>query len=260
MQSILRDFLLSFCPAKVRKSWRPSSQLTILRAAMWSGVAQVLLSAWILLEQFKHFFIMRSQQMAPHMDQVNSTGAAVVTALVVLKFLFHPLSLFLLYIALEGAVRFIGSLVTSETVPGLLVVLFFKLSDLSSRSIRRPMGPAIADALERLPDNRICIASAAVKGGWNSSVTIGIDGQWFEVERRAGSAAASVCIRSASQRRRERYCAVISSTPLRRWRLSLGKMARGLTTEIRPFISSDTGYNPQLELKLWRHRLLPLLP
>ena len=67
---------------------------------MWSGVAQVLLAAWILLVQFKHFFIMRSQQMAPHMDQVNSTGAAVITALVVLEFLFHPLSLFLLYIAL----------------------------------------------------------------------------------------------------------------------------------------------------------------
>ena len=45
------------------------------------------------------------------------------------------------------------------------------------------MGPAVADAVERLPDGRIRIASAAVKAGWNSSVTIGIDGQWFEVER-----------------------------------------------------------------------------
>ena len=57
---------------------------------MWSGVAQFLLAAWILIEQFKHFFIARSQQMAPHMDRVNSTGEAVVTALVVLEFLFHP--------------------------------------------------------------------------------------------------------------------------------------------------------------------------
>ena len=184
MQSILRDFLLSFCPAKVRQTWRPSSQLTVLRAAMWSGAAQFLLTTLVLIGQFKHYFIARSQQMAPHMDGVNSTGEAVVTVLVVLEFLFHPLSFFLLYLALEGAVRFIGSLVTAEIVPSLLVFPFFKLSDSTSRSIsRRRKGPPVADAVERLPDSRIRIASAAAKTGWNSSVTIGIDGQWFEVER-----------------------------------------------------------------------------
>jgi hypothetical protein len=184
MQSILRDFLLSFCPAKVRKTWRPSSQLTVLRAAMWSGAAQFLLTAWILVGQFKHFFIARSQQMAPHMGGVNSTGELVVTGLVVLEFLFHPVSFFLLYLALEGAVRFIGSLVTDEIVPSLLVALFFKLSDSTSRSIsRQRMGPPVADAVERLPNSRIRIASAAMKAGWNSSITIGINDQWFEVER-----------------------------------------------------------------------------
>ena len=151
---------------------------------MWGGTAQFLLTAWILIDQFKHFFIARSQQMAPHMDGVNLTGEAVVTVLVVLEFLFHPVSFFLLYLALEGAVRFIGSLVTAEVVPSLLVFAFFKLSDSISRSIsRQRMGPPVADVVERLPDSRIRIASAAVKAGWNSNVTIGIDGQWFEVER-----------------------------------------------------------------------------
>jgi hypothetical protein len=183
MQSILRDFLLSFCPARARQTWRPSSQLTIQRAAMWSGAAQFLLIAWVLIAQFKHHFIARSQQMAPHMGAVNSTGEAVVTVLVVLEFLFHPLSFFLLYVALEGAVRFIGSLVTAEIVPSLLIVLFIKLSDSTSRlARRRRQGPAVADAVERLPDNRIRISSATPKVGWNSSVTIGIDALWFEVD------------------------------------------------------------------------------
>jgi hypothetical protein len=184
MQSILRDFLLSFCPAKVRQAWRPSSHLTVLRAAMWGGLAQFLLTALVLIAQFKHYFIARSQQMAPHMDGVNSTGEAVVTVLVVLEFLFHPWSFFLLYLAFEGAVRFIGSLVTAEIVPSLLAFLFFKLSASTSRSIsRRRQGPPMADAMERLPDSRIRIASATPMPGWNSSITIGIDGQWFEVER-----------------------------------------------------------------------------
>jgi hypothetical protein len=184
MESFLRDFLLSFCPAKVRQRWRPNSQLTVLRAAMLGGAAQLVLATLGLIVLFKHYIIARFQQIAPHMDGVNSTGEAVITVLVVFEFLFNPLSLFLMYLAFEGAVRFIGSLITAEIVPSLLVVLFFKLSASLSRSIRRQrMGPPAEDAVERLPDGRIRIASGVVKTGWNSSVTIGIDGKWFEVER-----------------------------------------------------------------------------
>lgn len=151
---------------------------------MWSGAAQLVLSTLVLIIQFKHYFIARSQQMAPHMDGVNSTGEAVVTVLVVFEFLFHPLSFFLLYLAFEGAVRFVGGIVTAEVVPSLLVFLFFKLSDATSQSIReRRSGPPVADAMQKLADGRIRIATAILKTGWNSSVTIGIDGQWFEVER-----------------------------------------------------------------------------
>src|ERR1700739_2546588 len=184
MQSFLRDFLLSFCPAKVRQTWRPSSQLTVLRSAMLGGSAQLVLATLVLIVQFKHYIIARFQQIAPHMAGVNSTGEAVITIFVVFEFLFHPLSLFIVYLAFEGAVRFIGSLITAEIVPSLLVFLFFKLSASMSHSInRKRMGTPVEDAVERLPDSRIRIASAAVKGGWNSSVTIGIGGDWFEVER-----------------------------------------------------------------------------
>lgn len=184
MQSILRDFLLSFCPAKVRQTWRPSSQLTVLRAATLGGAAESLLAASVLIVQFKHYFIARSQQMTPHMGGVNSTEEAVITVLVVFEFLFRPLPFFLVYVAMEGAIRFIGSLVTAEIVPSFLVFLFFKLADSASRSIsRRREGPPVADAIERCPDGRIRIVSAIPKPGWNSSVTIGINGRWFEVER-----------------------------------------------------------------------------
>jgi multisubunit Na+/H+ antiporter MnhF subunit len=184
MQTILRDFLLSFCPAKVRQARRPTSQLTVLRAAMWSGAAQFLITTLVIVAQFKHYFIARSQQMAPHMGGVNSTGEAVITVLVVLEFLFHPLSFLLLYVVLEGVVRFIGSIVTAEIVPSLFVFVFFKISDTALQSIRRRrIGPPVADTLERLTDGRIRISSAEPKSGWNSSITLGIDGQWFEVER-----------------------------------------------------------------------------
>jgi hypothetical protein len=222
MQSILRDFLLSFCPAKVRRVWRPSSQLTVLRAAMWGGAAQCLISTLVLIAQCKHYFIARSQQIAPHMSGVNSTGEAVITAIVVLEFLFHPLSLLLLYIAIEGAVRFIGSLITSEVVPILFVFLLFKISGSTSRSIkRRRTGPLVADTLERLPDSRIRISSAELKDGWNSSITLGIDGYWFEVEREAHAQPPRPYVSIFSVRRRPaKFCAAIRNIPpqrRRRW-------------------------------------------
>jgi hypothetical protein len=185
MQGFLRDFLLSVCPAKVRQRWRPGSQLTVLRSAMWGGAAQFLLMALVLIGQFKHYFLARSQQMTPHMGGDNSTGEAVVTVLIVLEFLFHPLSLCLFYFAFEGAVRFIGSLVTAEVVPSLFVFLFFKLSEAMSHSLQGKLsGPSVADAVQKLADGRIRIATASLKAGWNASITIGIGGQWFEVERK----------------------------------------------------------------------------
>jgi|ERR1700731_5473951 len=184
MQSTFRDFLLSFCPARSREARRPSSQLTVLRAAIWSGGGQFLVITLVLIVQFKEYFVARSQQLAPRLEGSNETGQAIVTAMVALEFLFHPFSLFLLYLALEGAVRFLGGIITAEIVPSLLVFLFFKISDSTSQSIsRRRNGPPVADAMERLADGRIRIASATLKVGWNTSVTIGIDGQWFEVER-----------------------------------------------------------------------------
>ncbi|HKV94359.1 MAG TPA: hypothetical protein VJW20_17560 [Candidatus Angelobacter sp.] len=40
----------------------------------------------------------------------------------------------------------------------------------------------VPDTVESLPDGRIRIASANSKSNWNASITIGLQGQWFEVE------------------------------------------------------------------------------
>ncbi|HWS17996.1 MAG TPA: hypothetical protein VN223_08270 [Candidatus Elarobacter sp.] len=146
-------------------------------------MAQFLLIALVLIFELKEYFIAGAHQLAPHIAGSNETGQAIITVMVAIEFLFHPLSLFFLYLALEGAVRFLGSLITAEIVPSLLVFLFFKISSSASRSIRRrSSGPLLADALDLLPDGRIRIASASLKAGWNASITIGIDGQWFELE------------------------------------------------------------------------------
>lgn len=96
---------------------------------MWGGAVQFLLTAFFLIVQFKHFFIARSHLFAPHMKGVNSTGEAIVTVLIAIEFVFHPLPFpfFLLYLTLEGAVRFVGGIITAEVVPSLLVFLFLQI-------------------------------------------------------------------------------------------------------------------------------------
>lgn len=179
MHSILRDFLLSFCPARIRRRHRPGSQLTVLRAATWGGLAQLLLAAFLLLMRLKSHFVLRAQQLGPRIAGSNETGHAIIVLIVFLDFLIHPLSLLLLYLAIEGFVRFAAGMITEEIVPSLLVSLCFKTTDSASRT----RVPPVADIADRLPDGRIRISSASQKTGWNSSITIGIGGQWFEVER-----------------------------------------------------------------------------
>ncbi len=182
MHSILRDFLLSFCPAGIRRQRRPASQFTVLRSATWGGLAQLLLAALFLIMGLKRHFVLRAQQLGPHMAGSNETGQAIVALIVFLDFLIHPLSLLLLYLAIEGLVRFAGGIITGEVVPNLLVSLYFKTANSISRSLARRGPAALADVADRLADGRIRISSASQKTRWNSSITVGIGGQWFEVE------------------------------------------------------------------------------
>jgi hypothetical protein len=184
MQNLLWDFLLSYCPAAIRRTLPPESTLRALRAATWGGLAQLLLAGLVLLIRLKSYFAVRGHQLAPQIAGSNETVQAGITVIVALEFLIHPLSLFLLYLAVEGLVRFMGGLITNEIVPSLFVSLGFRLVDSFSRSRdQRRSGPFLADIFEHMPDNRIRITSSTAKAGWNTSITIGIGGQWFEVER-----------------------------------------------------------------------------
>src|SRR5689334_2019782 len=87
MHSILRDFLLSFCPAGIRRQRRTGSQLTVLRSATWGGLAQLLLAALFLLMRLKSHFVLRAQQLGPHIAGSNETGQAIIAVIVFLDFL-----------------------------------------------------------------------------------------------------------------------------------------------------------------------------
>jgi hypothetical protein len=184
MPSTLRDFLLSFCPAAVRRGFPPESPQRTLYAATWGGLGQFFLTSLAFLIQLKAYFIRRAHELAPQLGGASGAVQGAATVVVLLEFLAHPVPFLSFYLAIEGFIRFMAGLTAGEVVPSFLVFLAFKARNVSARLDRKKQNEALLpDTLENLPDGRIRISSARAKSHWNASMTIGIHGQWFEVER-----------------------------------------------------------------------------
>jgi hypothetical protein len=183
MPELLRDIALSFAPAWVRGAHRPRSPITVLRGAVLTGLVQMCLCAWQLLIGYQAFLTQRMQQYGQILTRGNETTQAWFGGVFSVEYiLFHPLALFLSYLALEGLIRFVGGLCASEVVPSLPVVLFFAIK---ARMRSRPEDlPPIPDEVEALGDaGRFRIAAASAKVNWNASLTIEIGGECYEIER-----------------------------------------------------------------------------
>lgn len=213
MITVLRDVLLSFCPAAVRQKIRPYSPLTMVRAAIWLGLAQVALCSFVLVTRYRHFFETRAQLWSSQMKGTPEWFQSGTAVLITFEFLLYPISLLLGYFLMEGLVRFAAGLITSEAIPTLPVWLGFKLIEFEqARKRARRLKLMPADQFELLTEQRVRIRSALRKAEWNGSVTISIDERWYEIESEERGSAPYVYIyllRPASPgkilRRLERY-------------------------------------------------------
>ena len=184
MLKVLQDFLLSFCPADVRRAIRVDSPHRVLQMATWGGLAQFSLAGLTFIVRFKAYFAVRAQQLAPHMAGSGEVFQAGTAVIVTLEYLLHPLSLVLLYLMVEGLLRFMSGIVSAQTVPSFVVFLAFKGARLAYRlrNLARK-SELVIDTVERLPDGRFRISTAVDKPHWNASITIGIGGRWYELEK-----------------------------------------------------------------------------
>jgi len=184
MPEFLRDVVLSFVPAWVRKVHPPHSPWMVVRGAILTGIAQVLLCGWWLLIGYREFLVLRMQQFGQTLTHGNETTQAWFGGVFSVEYiLFHPLALFLAYMTLEGFIRFAGGLCASEVVPSLPVVLGFAIKRRihKRQEERLPVIPDEVDVLREGSGFRI--ASALPKPNWNASLTIEIGGECYEIER-----------------------------------------------------------------------------
>jgi hypothetical protein len=188
MLTLIRDIGLSFCPAWVRTLYRPHSPLTVVRGASLTGAFQTYICSRWFWSGFIAFLSMRGQQYGSALQHENVSTQGWFTIVFFFEYLmFHPLGLLLFYLSLEGFTRFIAGLCLSEVVPSLPIVLAFTIKRYVE--YRKTQGKlqvlaAVPDSLEVLADGeRLRIAASCAKTAWNASITIGVGGQWYEVER-----------------------------------------------------------------------------
>src|SRR3989304_2683435 len=126
MVSFLAGILLPLLPERYRRWWEPASTLDFLRASFVSGLVQGLGCFVVFILRYVIFFQQRVMEMG---GQVIEAGADEALAsrggqmgmgtLTTLEYVFQPVSLLLIYFALEGPVRLLGAAFTEEILPSL---------------------------------------------------------------------------------------------------------------------------------------------
>lgn len=188
MLELLRDIALGFCPASVRTVHKPQSSPRLLWAATLTGALETFLCSRWLLHNYLAFLGERARQYGNALEHQNETTQAWFFVVFAFEYLlFHPLAWLLAYLSIEGFIRFAGGLCASEVIPSLPVVLAFKvMSAVRERDTRRQLRSQaiVPDWLEALAGGeRLRVASSRPKERWNSSLTVGICGNCYEVER-----------------------------------------------------------------------------
>ncbi|HEX7288877.1 MAG TPA: hypothetical protein VF532_22020 [Candidatus Angelobacter sp.] len=185
MPGLLRDLLISFCPERARRALRPESTHRVVVCGTWTGLTQFVGFVFLLVLRYRSFMFARMQQWGPHLRGSGELVQSAALLVTTLEFLIYPLSLCLLYFAAEGMARFVAGLISSQVVPSLPVFLAFRLAEqkrMRRETIRLESLPP--DTVEFLAQGRVRIASAHRRESWNASVTIGISGQFHEIEHK----------------------------------------------------------------------------
>ena len=186
---MLLSIAASLFPKRYRGRWFPDASLDVKRGAILSGVAEVLLpgfTLWLRYPPFIHALMAESAaQVAAHTagDRL-SVGISdfSVGMLGLWVYIFKPLNLLLIYLALEGGLRLMAAVATSEVVPSLPLQILGWLHLLGKAA-----GHEIALG-ERVPDVVIpmegkfalCIQSCRPKE-WTQLTTVRYQDSLFEL-------------------------------------------------------------------------------
>ena len=191
MVSFLAGILLSLLPERYRRWWEPASTLDFLRASFVSGLVQGLGCFVVFILRYLAFFQQRVMEMGGQVMGAGAEEALGVSSVqygmgivTTLEYLIQPLTLLLIYFALEGAVRLAGAAFTEQILPSLpLHLTAWAQERLAQRRAERALGPPVVDTVERGDGKEydLRIASCRPKLNWDRLMTVAYEDQFYEV-------------------------------------------------------------------------------
>jgi hypothetical protein len=183
--NFFRGIMYSALPKSYWRSWRPSSTMDFERSAIVSGLLECFIALCLLILGYWHFLIVRTHQLRAASD-TNEGTQLYMMAVLTLEYVFHPLSLIALCLAGEGALRSWAAFFTDDVVPSIPLRLAVFLRDRRQAKRREEsFGPDLIDLVERYPDEENClrICSTRPKEGWRPSISVAVQGEFYEVSR-----------------------------------------------------------------------------
>jgi len=197
MWELLRDIALSFAPAELRKIRPPASTERLQDIALTTGLLQCLGAlVWLVLGG-KVFLAQQYAHWSPLLPLDDKLLRGAPFFIFLLSYLLYPMSLALIYFIAEGTVRWLVALINGEVFPSGPVTLVWKAAAFFLRRRAEKLRSEIA-----LPDKvdvfengeRMLISCSFPRPHWNTTITIAIQGENYEVEKSLPGTAPYACL------------------------------------------------------------------
>ena len=121
------------------------------------------------------------------MGSMTQYGMGAVS---LLEYVFHPVSILLVYFTLEGMLRAFAGALTDETPGSLPFYLILWGHERAERAYaERALGPRVADEVERGDGKHydLRISSCRPKKDWNRLITVALNDVFYEVVKHESS-------------------------------------------------------------------------
>lgn len=181
---------LALLPAPWR---RRVPDIDLERSALAGSIALTVLCLGLLIFRYIFFYQERAAEIAAALvaggvfeelgDKRVQYGMGTV---ILLEYVFQPLTLLLIYFAIESAGRLVAAFVTGEVVPTLpLQAIEWTRQTVKGERAKRDLGLPIVDLVEVGPGGEwdLRIASCRQRPNWNNLMTVSYQEQLYEVVR-----------------------------------------------------------------------------
>ncbi len=190
MFSLLLGIILSLLPKRYRDRLPASAHADLRQGALVSGFATAVVCLFLFIVRNVDFFRQRIGDIGQRAIDRGYEGILAypyaqygMGAATTVEYLFQPITVVVIYLGLEGTLRFFAALITQEVTGTLPLYLLAWIEDLFSQArAERKLGPRVPDIIEEVYSNEYdARVFTCRRRHWDRMFTLGWNGQFYEV-------------------------------------------------------------------------------